>query len=76
MMCNLVPVASDTGFARDLIRHGDNGYLFPTDADADQVAELIRQALANRCDIATTVAHLTWQAMSERLHRLVRECQP
>jgi glycosyltransferase involved in cell wall biosynthesis len=76
MMCNLVPVASDTGFARDLIHHGENGYLFPTDAGPEQVAGLIRQALANRGDIAATVAHLTWQAMSQGLHRHVSECQP
>ncbi|HYN76469.1 MAG TPA: glycosyltransferase family 4 protein [Lamprocystis sp. (in: g-proteobacteria)] len=76
MMCNLVPVVSDTGFARDLVRHGENGYLFPVDARPEQVAALIRQALGNRSDVAATVAHLSWQAMAQGLHRHVTECRP
>jgi glycosyltransferase involved in cell wall biosynthesis len=76
MMCNRVPVVSDTGFARDLIRHGENGYLFPVDAAPEQVAGLLRQALANPSDIAATVSHLTWQAMAAELHRHVTECRP
>jgi glycosyltransferase involved in cell wall biosynthesis len=76
MMCNLVPVVSDTGFARDIVRHGENGYIFPVDAGPEQVADLIRQALANRNDIAATVAHLTWREMSQELYRLVGESRP
>jgi len=76
MMCNLVPVVSDTGFAADLIRHGENGYIFPVDAGPDQVIALLRQALTNRSDIAATVAHLTWQAMAQELAREVEAVGP
>lgn len=76
MMCNLVPVVSDTGFAPDIIRHGDNGYLFPVDADPQQVAGLIRQALANPSDVAATATHLSWQAMALELHRQVTDPGP
>jgi glycosyltransferase involved in cell wall biosynthesis len=34
MMGNAVPVASRTGFAPDLIRHGENGFIFDLDAPA------------------------------------------
>ncbi len=76
MMSNLVPVVSDTGFAQDIIRHGENGYLFSVDSDAGRVVELIRQALRNPCDVAVTVANLTWQAMAQDLYHQVNSCHP
>lgn len=70
MMCNLVPVVSDTGFARDIVRHGENGYLFPVDAGVEQVVTLIEQALTCETDIAATVGHLSWAEMARTLHRM------
>ena len=67
MMCNVVPVVSDTGFARDLIEDGTNGYIFPVRASAATVIPKIRQALASRVDVAASARHLTWAAMSARL---------
>ncbi|HYE89235.1 MAG TPA: glycosyltransferase family 4 protein [Vicinamibacterales bacterium] len=60
MMCNAVPVASRTGFAPELIRHGDNGFLFDVDAPATTIAELVRRAFDTRSDVRSSVAHLTW----------------
>jgi glycosyltransferase involved in cell wall biosynthesis len=76
MMCNRVPVVSDTGFAPDIIRHGENGYLFPVDATAEQVAPLIRAALKNPNDIAATTANLSWAAMARELYNQVQQCRP
>ncbi len=76
MMCNLVPVVTNTGFAPDIIRHGDNGYLFPVDAGAYQVVPMIRAALANRCDVAATATHLSWGAMAQALYAQVQDCRP
>jgi glycosyltransferase involved in cell wall biosynthesis len=67
MMCNAVPVASRTGFAPDLIRHGDNGYLFDVNAPMETVAGLVRLALQNTADIRSSVAHLTWERFTEQV---------
>ena len=67
MHCNMVPVASDCGNACDYIVDGYNGYIFPIDATAEQVAELIEKAykLAPQnampyADIWQTVKQFTW----------------
>jgi glycosyltransferase involved in cell wall biosynthesis len=70
MMCNVVPVVSDTGFAPDIVRHGENGYLFPVDAGVDAVVALIEQALTCEADVAASVGHLTWAEMARSLHRM------
>ena len=60
MMANLIPVVSDTGFAREIIEHEVNGYLFPVTATAGQVESLIRRAFDNDIDVHSTAQHLTW----------------
>ena len=61
MMSNALPVASRTGFAPDIIRHGDNGFLFDVDAPSEQIAELIDKAFNSKTDVRATVVHLTWE---------------
>jgi glycosyltransferase involved in cell wall biosynthesis len=67
MMSNIVPVASRTGFAPDVIRHGENGYTFDTNSDVDTVASLIRQALKLKTNVRQTVQHLTWKNFASQL---------
>lgn len=67
MMCNCVPVASITGIAPELIRHGDNGFLYPTDAPAHVIAEMIELAFACTSDIRSTVQHLTWDRFARQI---------
>lgn len=69
MMCNVVPVASRTGFAPDLITHGRNGFLFDVDAPAAAVADLVNQALMHRGDIRASVEHLTWHRFAKGVQR-------
>ncbi|MRL69670.1 glycosyltransferase [Brevundimonas sp. SPF441] len=70
MMENVVPVASRTGFAPDLIDHGVNGYLFPVGAGADVVAPLIDAAFSNRADIRRTVLPYSWDEFALAIHAL------
>ncbi|MEP7283777.1 MAG: glycosyltransferase, partial [Rubrivivax sp.] len=56
-----VLLASDVGGHRELIRHGDTGYLCPA-GDAAALAAGIEQALAQRAD---------WPALRERARRFV-----
>ena len=71
MMCNVVPVASRTGFAPDLVRHGENGFLFDVDAPTGEICELIEQAFALRADVHATVARYSWAAFTHELLDLV-----
>lgn len=70
MMENVVPVASDTGFAPDIIEQGRNGYIFPADSGVDHICDLIEQAFENRSDIRETVKHLTWQNFARQIDAL------
>ena len=47
MMCNVVPIATRTGFAPDLIEHGVNGLLVPP-FDSRLLAEAVIELLGNR----------------------------
>ena len=67
MMANAVPVASHTGFAPDLIKHGENGFLFDIDAPASVVAELIERAFAIETDVRESVLFCDWDAFSSRV---------
>ena len=68
MACNRFPVVSDTGFARDLIRDGENGFIFPVNSDADLVCDLLKKALQKfEPDISKTVGGYTWDNFSNEL---------
>jgi len=64
MMCNVFPVVSNTGFAPDIIRHGENGFLFDVDASVETIYELIQQAIIMDVDVRKTVEHLAWENFS------------
>jgi glycosyltransferase involved in cell wall biosynthesis len=67
MMCNAVPVASDTGFAPDLIRHGENGFLFGIDVPAPTIAWQIEAAFQLECDVRSTVLPYDWHNFSKTI---------
>ncbi|MEQ8752498.1 MAG: glycosyltransferase family 4 protein [Coleofasciculus sp. G1-WW12-02] len=71
MMCNIVPVASNTGFAPDLINHGANGFLFNIDSSAEVICELIEQAFKLKSDIRKTVEHLSWSNFSLEIQKII-----
>ncbi len=52
MLCGCPVVASDhVGAARDLIKHGETGFVYPC-GDIDALAEILRQALADRARLS------------------------
>jgi len=71
MMANVVPVASRTGFCPDLIRDGENGFLFNVDAPASQIALLVDRAFACRADVRASVEHLSWKNFSIEMQKLL-----
>jgi glycosyltransferase involved in cell wall biosynthesis len=70
MMSNCVPVATKTGFAPDIIKHGKNGFLFEIDASYKEVMPLIEQALSLKTDIRSTVLNHTWEHCSKEIDKL------
>lgn len=72
MMENAVPVASDTGFAPDLIRPGSNGFIFAPDAPAAEIAALIEQAFALDSDVRASVLAYDWDNFSRQIMESVR----
>jgi glycosyltransferase involved in cell wall biosynthesis len=71
MMANAVPVASRTGFAPDVIRHGENGFLFDVDGPLEEVCGLVDRAFDLPGDVRATVEQYSWDRFSrEVLKRL------
>jgi glycosyltransferase involved in cell wall biosynthesis len=73
MMCNVVPVASKTGFAPDIITHGENGFLFDVDSSLEVICELIEKAFQLKTDVRKTVEHLSWKNFSLEIQKVMKE---
>jgi glycosyltransferase involved in cell wall biosynthesis len=80
MHSNLVPVASDTGNSRDYISHGANGYIFASDATADDVCTLIEQAFTldvltqtGGKDVYQTVSGFTWHSYASKVKDILNQ---
>jgi glycosyltransferase involved in cell wall biosynthesis len=78
MHSNLVPVVSDTGNAREYIIDRYNGFIFPVDAKAETVAELIKMAYKTQLqeslpynDIWQTVQHYNWDTYAEQMKEII-----
>ncbi len=71
MMCNIVPVASKTGFAPDIIQHGQNGFLFEVGADAQEVSELVIKAIKFEGNINKSVENYTWEKFSNEIQKQI-----
>ena len=71
MMSNVVPVASRTGFAPDIISHGHNGFLFDLDAPADDVCRLIEKAYSLATDVSSTVTEYDWDPFARRISHVL-----
>lgn len=71
MMCNVVPVVSNTGFAPDLIKHGENGFIFDTESSIETICELIEQAYTVKTNVRNTVENLSWENFSLAFQNLL-----
>ena len=70
MLSNCVPVASKTGFCPDIIKHGENGFLFEINANYKEVIALIEQADRLKTDIRKTALPYSWENCSQKIDTL------
>jgi len=71
MMCNIVPVASNTGLSQDVIEHGKNGFIFDVDSEAEIICDLIESAFDLQCNVRDTVKHLNWRNFSFNVQQIM-----
>ena len=65
MRMGVIPVATDTGFARDVIARGKNGVVIPNPPTAAQVHQAILVAIDLTDSPQDSVQHLTWDRLSD-----------
>lgn len=73
MMSNVMPVISDTGFARDIIEHGRTGYVFDVRESTENIVTMIRAALADtHTDVSAAAANYSWAAFGAEIWNTMR----
>jgi glycosyltransferase involved in cell wall biosynthesis len=65
MSMGCLPIATDTGFARDFIQDGRNGYLVPRFPKADEVIEAIKNIGLLEISPSIAVRDLSWDRLAE-----------
>jgi glycosyltransferase involved in cell wall biosynthesis len=70
MLCNMVPVVSKTGFCVDIVKHGENGFLFDIEATADEVVPLIEKAYEFKGNTRNSVIEFTWEKYAKKIDAL------
>ena len=65
MRMGVIPIATDTGFARDVIALGKNGVVIPNPPTAAQVHQAILAAIDLTDSPQDSVQHLTWDRISD-----------
>lgn len=66
-------VASNTGFATDLIQPGKNGFIFETTDELSNIMRLIDRATELTGDISGTVGHCAWENCAQKLKKAISE---
>jgi len=69
MSMGLIPIATRTGFAPDLIINGENGYLLETEPSVESVTAAIIRSENITKDPSKAVKHLTWDRYSQMILR-------
>jgi glycosyltransferase involved in cell wall biosynthesis len=62
---NLIPIATDTGFAADLIEDGKNGFIIPTKPTLEILRDAMEKSLTLESSTNYFVRNLTWNRISK-----------
>jgi glycosyltransferase involved in cell wall biosynthesis len=71
MMSNVVPVVSNTGFASDIIQHGENGFLVDVNASADAYCEMIEKAYEIQLNVRESVLFCDWDCFTLKIENFM-----
>ena len=64
MSWNCIPIATDTGFARDFIVDSRNGFILPVNPTTNETVTAIEKSELISVESRISVAHLTWERIS------------
>lgn len=68
MISNVVPVVGDTGFSKDIVLNGINGYIYNLSSTSPmEIVELIYKAYDLKGDIRETVLQYDWESFSKNI---------
>ena len=73
MLSNVVPVVSKTGFGPDIVKHGENGFLFDSTVHYSHVIELIRKALNLKVNVRKDVLAHSWENYGKKIAGLLKQ---
>ncbi|MDO6540066.1 glycosyltransferase [Alteromonas stellipolaris] len=69
MMSNAIPVATDTGFARDIMVGETSKYILDVDAPVSEIVELINEAKRNtKLNVRALSEHLGWDNFGRKIN--------
>lgn len=72
LMSGIPSVVSDTGFSRDLIVNGVNGYIFDLKDDPVKIRSLIQSASKLNFDDCGFSEEYSWNSFSEKMSKIIR----
>lgn len=64
LACGMYSIATDTGFARDIIRNGENGKILEFPLSNEQIVRAILDSNPNEIKSMESVKALTWDALA------------
>lgn len=71
MACNIVPVTTDTGNARDFIVHRRNGYILNPLSKEEEFVRYINLAYNNKHEVWQSALPFTWELFGERYNKFI-----
>jgi glycosyltransferase involved in cell wall biosynthesis len=69
----VIPIATRTGFAPDLIQEGENGYLLPLVPKVSEVLDTLQEALSTKLKVKSS--GLSWDRITSMTIKDLREIQ-
>jgi glycosyltransferase involved in cell wall biosynthesis len=72
LMSGVPSVVSETGFGRDVIENGENGFVFPINTSPLEISEMIDKATLLHVDREKIVKNNSWSAFSEKVVEIMK----
>lgn len=64
MASNVIPISVRNEYTEQIIRHGENGYLFDESMPSDQISQALLEAISNETDVRQSVLQYDWRAFA------------